>query len=623
MLISKNKRKFDENQSLEKSSSKFILKTIATLPLLLAFGIEAQVNGQLRDLSSNTPSNFASFKIPTAAEWPTSEDEGKKVALSKIKLVTRRFVQGNKLSSNAATDDRVISLIDNAMSEKGGAFSMSELKTLSDQISAKYREVGYLLSTAYIPVQEVVDGVLIIEVLQGVLGDVVVSGNSEYADDLFKNEFAKLGGKVVMTDEAEKALLLVQKRIAGASTVGIFGPGSEVGLSDLEINVATEDTFKAVTFVDNYGSAYTGELRAGVHLENYNTFGFNDNLILDLVANEKPDGVDDSGSICCFGGIKYEFFGDDLTNSYGVEFSRSTYDVGNARFLFSNLGLEGESHKLRLFGTRILQLSRSSQLTLDYGISNIVAESTSARIQDSNLPGSRDEIGEFDLGLSYSFFGSGVTFGDVSIHTKPNPDDGSFIDELLTITGYDDDVYEGDSAPSPTRDGTLINRATIRFLAEVNHVQRLWNDFSVHLKVNGQYSGDPLAPIQQFGLAGPGAVRFLETGVFLGDTTVISSVDLSYTKYSGDWRLSPSVFFDYGYARQNSIDLSSNDKIDSRSVNAFGMGLGFKANYGQNMELSVTYAFDLSDMEESDVLAQSSSDEDFDNHFYASIVYRF
>lgn len=625
MLTTKNDIGCDSDRSQNHNSLRIFIKSLLTLPALFTLCVHAQVNGELRDFSSSSPSNSLNYTIPSVSERDTSGDGGQQIKINDIKVVVKRNEGGGKLAEITAIDSRVVSLISHAISEKSGLFTMGELKTLSDQLGARYRELGYLLSTAYIPEQEVVGGVLTVEVLQGVLGDVTVVGNSEYDTSLFENEFSTLKGDVVQTEEAEEALLLVQKRIVGAQTIGIFGPGSEVGLSNLEIAVANEDTFKAVTFLDNYGSAYTGEFRAGVHLENYNVLGMNDNFIVDIVANQKPSGVTGNGSKCCFGGFKYEIIGEDLSDSFGIEFSRSTYDVGNARFQFSNLGLEGSSEKLRIFASQILKLSRSTQLTLNYGVSSISAESTSTRTRTENQPGTRDEIGEYDLGLDYILFGAGTTFGSLSVHAKPGANGGfanDVLNDVLAVTGYDEDAYIGDNSPNPTRAGTL-NGKTLRFVADFNHWYKIGTDFTLKFKAKGQYSHEALAPIQQFGLAGPSGVRFLETGVFLGDTALVSSLEMVYSAERGEWKYSPSVFLDYGFARQNKVRLSLERTIDSRSVNAFGMGIGFEAKYGEALEFALTYAFDVSDMEETDVLAQSSSDEEFDDHIYGSVVYRF
>ena len=74
-----------------------------------------------------------------------------------------------------------------------------------------YREHGLILAQAFVPVQEVDDGEVTIQVLEGLLGRVVTEGNELYQAEILQTPFRSLIGQPVTKEAIETALLTVSR----------------------------------------------------------------------------------------------------------------------------------------------------------------------------------------------------------------------------------------------------------------------------------------------------------------------------------------------------------------------------------------------------------------------------
>src|SRR5690606_5463479 len=76
--------------------------------------------------------------------------------------------------------------------ERTQGLTIGQLQLIADEITRYYREKGFFLARAVIPAQEVVDGVVLIRVLEGRLGDVKAQGNARYDEERIAAPFEPL-----------------------------------------------------------------------------------------------------------------------------------------------------------------------------------------------------------------------------------------------------------------------------------------------------------------------------------------------------------------------------------------------------------------------------------------------
>lgn len=98
----------------------------------------------------------------------------------------------------------------------GRAIDSLELRDVANAITSLYVERGYASSGAYVPDQEIVDGVLTIQVVESVLTDVRVEGNRWYGSGYLRRRLRAAVGAPVNLHDVEAVLhLLLEERGIG------------------------------------------------------------------------------------------------------------------------------------------------------------------------------------------------------------------------------------------------------------------------------------------------------------------------------------------------------------------------------------------------------------------------
>ncbi|MFQ6006148.1 MAG: ShlB/FhaC/HecB family hemolysin secretion/activation protein, partial [Woeseia sp.] len=110
-----------------------------------------------------------------------------------------------------------------------------------------------MLAQAFIPAQEVTEGVITIEVVEGTLTSVLAENNKSFSDKLLAAPFKDLIDAPVTASQIESALLTLGD-LPGLSIFGVFTPGAAIGTTDLIVRVQEEEPWEASLRYDNQGS---------------------------------------------------------------------------------------------------------------------------------------------------------------------------------------------------------------------------------------------------------------------------------------------------------------------------------------------------------------------------------
>lgn len=146
------------------------------------------------------------------------------------------------------------------------AVTLQMLSDMADKITQRYRRDGFLVARAYLPAQQIKDGVVTIAVLEGQYGQINVNNTSTVDSQLPRDVLSGLNtGDPIVTDPLEERLLLLSD-VPGVQVRSTLVPGASVGLSDLIVEVKPGERISGSVDVDNAGNRYTGENRVGVTL---------------------------------------------------------------------------------------------------------------------------------------------------------------------------------------------------------------------------------------------------------------------------------------------------------------------------------------------------------------------
>ncbi|MGB7947164.1 MAG: POTRA domain-containing protein, partial [Candidatus Binatia bacterium] len=135
-------------------------------------------------------------QVPEEGRRPLAES---KIRVRKIKITGNTVIRTEELAD----------ILDPVA---GKELDLAELQQVADAITAEFRARGYSFTRAYIPAQEVKDGLVEISVLESRVGEIVVKGNKNYS-----TEFIKKGFTPVVRDGAvkqrslEKSLLVLNE----------------------------------------------------------------------------------------------------------------------------------------------------------------------------------------------------------------------------------------------------------------------------------------------------------------------------------------------------------------------------------------------------------------------------
>ena len=275
------------------------------------------------------------FDIPRVYDRPLGLEEGPRILVKTFKLQgaedrPARNVQCRRSAGSARCGSR-------GAARQG--FSINQLQEAANKVAGYYRERGYILAQAFVPAQQVINGEVVVQVLEGKLAGVLIEGNKGYSAPTLLRPFKSLVGAPLDKDSIESALLTLTN-YPGITAFGVLGAGRDVGTTNLTLRVQSEDRFRIETSLDNYGTEFAGEYRGQV------TLTFNDPLhradrlkLTGLYGMSTSDG----SSHGAYGGLDYEIPIFSPSDSLRFIHLTNAYNVGAAAASVISTDSEGDT----------------------------------------------------------------------------------------------------------------------------------------------------------------------------------------------------------------------------------------------------------------------------------------
>ena len=308
------------------------------------------------------------------------------------------FVREIKVSGNTLVSSEELSPI--LEIGEGEDMTLGILTLYANEITAVYAARGYFLARAFIPAQEIKDGVIILQVIEGKLGNIEVKGNERNSSEQFVERMVSLRDEEVLNESALERVLLELNSLMGIQVKSVLRAGELPGTTDLVLQVKETNPYTASFDVDNFGSRFTGKVRMGATLTAANLLKLGDQLSARIVQSE--DGQD-------FFQPSFLFPITDRGTTVKFSFTHAEHDLG------LNLKTLRAGGKSQIFATEIkhpLHRSRTAQLSLRGGVESryYVNEQLGENTSDERI---------FDtyigLGGNYSDPYQGRTFFDARI----------------------------------------------------------------------------------------------------------------------------------------------------------------------------------------------------------------
>lgn len=443
----------------------------------------------------------------------------------------RVLVKSFRVNGNTAFDTATLLALLTDL--RGHELDRDELTDAAFRITAHYRKHGYLLSRAYLPAQEIADGVITLTVLEGRYGSVRVQNDSLVRDTALDGWLRKLQhGDVVEAHSLEQRLLPLDD-LPGIALSTRLSPGANVGESDLIVRASSEPRMSGSLGADNYGNRHTGEYLVNGQLAMASPLRIGDELSLNVMySNEDQLYYQARYDLPYWGGAATRF---------GVSASRMDYELAGD---FSALDANGTAESFGVHLSHAWIRSRNANLRTEFAMNQRDLED---ELWDG-LVVTRKRSRDVSLGLSSDWR------GDTAVNA-------------LSLRWVHGDVDPLSSASAP---GTPQGRFD-KLHASWLHLHRLNQHVSLYTVLQGQVAGVNLDSSEKFTLGGIHGVRAYPPGEASADEGLIVNVEMR-VQASATWRW--KLFTDAGWARLQNAPLAGDE--NHRSLSGAGMGVDWQ-----------------------------------------------
>ena len=407
----------------------------------------------------------------------------------------------------------------------GRDVTLSQLEEAADAVATFYRARGYPFASAYVPPQEVSDGVVVIAVEEGRYGSVVIENESRLRDETVQNLLGPVRPGAVV--EAQ-SLTWAMRRLDGAAGVsarGVFRPAGQPGTAELVVTV--EDAKRASGYVmsDNFGDPSVGETRwtAAVQLDNLT--GRADRAELRVVSSDGSFAGRVAYSLPSFlqsGQYYWSAAYTAVRSRYGGPFAALEY---TQRVDALQLSLQGPGRGIGAVGsgTAVAAPYRLHELGLEYRRHETSMLGVVTPWELLTLSAGQSEEWPLTRFAGVDRYSARLTLG--YLHS---PDPGVLAEDRLLL-----------------RSAGLF--ATLN--VSLSWRMRLPRDFVVTAGLEGQWASRNLHGSEKFGLGGPSGVRAYGTGDASGDEGWLVRFEVQRPFTEARWTV--FAFLDGGAVRKN------------------------------------------------------------------------
>ena len=456
-----------------------------------------------------------------------------------------------------------------ALKATGQQLGVDGLYNLADSVTLRLQEEGFLLAKAILPPQDVTEGLVTIEIVEGTLESVALKRTASVRareDRLRIIADSHIAAQGVRRQDLEAALLRMND-LPGITARAKLTPGEAPNTSMLVVDVEQAPIFSGQLSGDNSGSSSTGwvQANAGFALTDLTGYGeliqifgtFSQGQKFGQAALSMPIGASGFTASANYGYLDY----------------RKIDDVGSALDLhgsahFAGLGLDYTAIRSRDFNLRF---------NAELNGKALVDESLVERLQDKRVYSGT-------LGVSGDardvFLGGGLAFGS------------------LSWTYGDLDLSREASALAVDQAGLMTQGGFHRVNASLARLQDLPGDFSFFGRVSGQWTNKNLDSSEDFSLGGPHGVRGFGVGSGSGDLGALGTIELRFdapipAEYGA---LQLAGFVDAGHVWVNK-DSFSIPAANACGCNDYGLAsAGISARWtSENVNFSASYAYALGD----------------------------
>ena len=437
----------------------------------------------------------------------------------------------------------------------GREIDFSQLEAAATAVANAYRDAGWVVRS-YLPAQDIVGGVVTIQLVEAIFGKLVFSGPAprwvkpEMVQKIFDAQ--QISGALLNAEALDRALLLADD-LPGVSAEGAMQEGAVAGQTDLLIKLSDEPRWVGDASLDNSGSRSTGAARLNVNLSLNSPLGLGDLASLAATKTSGSDYLRLSETLGLGGsGLRL-----------GINASRLQYQLVSSDF--SALGANGTSDSAGIDASYPLLRSRTRNVYASFSADSKHFSNSSAGVAVSVYSNKPVSIGL--NGNAFDEFGGGgansasllLTYGNINLNGSPN---------------------QASDAATVQAAG-----AYSKWRYAVSRQQMLSDSLALYAALAGQWTNKNLDSSEKFYLGGASGVRAYPSSEGGGALGQLLNLELRQRLAGG---LNLTAFYDFGHVTVNADNhINGASALGGFSLKGAGLSLGWQMNSGASVKATL------------------------------------
>lgn len=517
------------------------------------------------DVNKNQPKLPAEQKISPSEKLELDQSqklEKNEVQILKILVKDFKF-DGNLYYSNEELEEVIKEAVNKEL-------VYDQLINVTRAISNHYKANGFL-ATAFLPPQDINDGVIKIKITEAVLGTIIFDVEEEEKLNISKENIRlrllyKIEDSGVLNiDQLDKNVRNLNK-IPGINALAELEEGKNFGETNVKVTAINTETIFGNTLVDNNGSRSSGYNKITNTINIDGLFNMGDRLAFTNVLSGDHHVKDNHE--------ESNYYAVSSTMPVGYNGMLATLRVSKMEYKlsapFDSTKPSGYSSEYNLSLNRPLIVSPNFNLNTSFSLGN------NKYVNDLGTGNNSDKDvlkSIFNLGFDSrdERLGGGINYGSFALSLAKN-------DLTDNLSNYETDQSTSDN-----------NGRNFKGTLNLNRMQKLTDKTNLLVKFNGQLAADNLDGADQFSLGGPNAVRAYPSSEAAGDAGFVASLELKRNLFKN---LESTLFYDYGKIKLHKSlwnDWNSTNKLKNNyHLQGYGVSVGIPIF--QNFSINATHA---------------------------------
>ena len=527
--------------------------------------------GNAQDIPTIDDVNKNQPKLPAEQKNSPSEklelDQSQKLEKNEdqiLKILVKDFkFDGNLYYSNEELEEVIKEAVNKEL-------VYDQLINVTRAISNHYKANGFL-ATAFLPPQDINDGVIKIKITEAVLGTIIFDVEEEEKLNISKENIRlrllyKIEDSGVLNiDQLDKNVRNLNK-IPGINALAELEEGKNFGETNVKVTAINTETIFGNTLVDNNGSRSSGYNKITNTINIDGLFNMGDRLAFTNVLSGDHHVKDNHE--------ESNYYAVSSTMPVGYNGMLATLRVSKMEYKlsapFDSTKPSGYSSEYNLSLNRPLIVSPNFNLNTSFSLGN------NKYVNDLGTGNNSDKDvlkSIFNLGFDSrdERLGGGINYGSFALSLAKN-------DLTNNLSNYETDQSTSDN-----------NGRNFKGTLNLNRMQKITDKTNLLVKFNGQLAADNLDGADQFSLGGPNAVRAYPSSEAAGDAGFVASLELKRNLFKN---LESTLFYDYGKIKLHKSlwkDWNSTNKLKNNyHLQGYGVSVGIPIF--QNFSINATHA---------------------------------